>query len=168
MTKPTGDRGASAIEFALVLPLLLLILFGIIEFSILLYDKAMLTNASREGARLGIVFKAVNDPTSPYFGERDNFCTDEIAQRVRDYASANLITFATGVTPTIRTFCAADCMNFTECETCPATITEGQCLRVLVTYDYNFLVLQVLTGLFPGTTWPELLTIQADTVMRME
>lgn len=162
MRKLTGDRGASAVEFALILPLLLLILFGIIEFSILFYDKAMLTNASREGARLGIVFRADTN------GDRSNFCRDEIAQRVRDYASSNLITFATGVTPTVRTFCAADCANFTECETCPATITEGQCLRVLVTYNYNFLVLQGLAGLFPGANWPGFLTIQADTVMRME
>jgi len=47
--------GVSAVEFAIVLPLLILVLFGIIEFSLILYDKAMLTNASREGARAGIV-----------------------------------------------------------------------------------------------------------------
>ena len=51
------EEGASAIEFALVLPLLLVLVFGIIEFSILFYDKAMLTNASREGARVGIVYR---------------------------------------------------------------------------------------------------------------
>jgi Flp pilus assembly protein TadG len=50
-----SQRGAAVVEFAFVLPLLLVILFGIIEFSFLLYDKAMLTNASREGARVGIV-----------------------------------------------------------------------------------------------------------------
>ena len=33
-----------------------MLLFGIIEFGIILYDKAMITNASREGARAGIVF----------------------------------------------------------------------------------------------------------------
>ncbi|HKK00735.1 MAG TPA: TadE/TadG family type IV pilus assembly protein, partial [Desulfuromonadales bacterium] len=53
--KRRHERGASAVEFALVLPLLLVILFGIIEFGFILYDKAMITNASREGARAGIV-----------------------------------------------------------------------------------------------------------------
>ena len=48
-----GNNGASAVEFAVVLPLLVLP-FGIIEFSLALYDKAMITNASREGARAGI------------------------------------------------------------------------------------------------------------------
>jgi Flp pilus assembly protein TadG len=38
-----------------VLPILILILFGIIEFGFLLYDVAVVTNASREGARYGIV-----------------------------------------------------------------------------------------------------------------
>ena len=52
----SNANGAAAVEFAIVVPLLLLLLFGIIEFSLLLYNKAMLTNASREGARFGIVY----------------------------------------------------------------------------------------------------------------
>ena len=40
------QRGAALVEFTLVVPLLLMILFGIIEFSVLLYDKAVVTNAS--------------------------------------------------------------------------------------------------------------------------
>ena len=51
-----NQSGASAIEFAFLLPVLLLFLFGIIEFSVLFYNKAMITNASREGARAGINF----------------------------------------------------------------------------------------------------------------
>ena len=50
-----SESGASAVEFALLLPVLMLILFGIIEFGMALYRQAILTNASREGARLGIV-----------------------------------------------------------------------------------------------------------------
>ena len=54
-TKLRSESGASAVEFALLLPVLMLILFGIIEFGFALYKQAVLTNASREGARLGIV-----------------------------------------------------------------------------------------------------------------
>jgi Flp pilus assembly protein TadG len=50
-----SESGASAVEFAILLPLLMMILFGIIEFGLALYQQAVLTNASREGARLGIV-----------------------------------------------------------------------------------------------------------------
>ena len=55
--KITEEKGASAVEFAIILPLLVVFLFGIIEFGIIFYDKAMITNASREGARKGIVFR---------------------------------------------------------------------------------------------------------------
>ena len=50
-----SESGASAVEFALLLPVLMLILFGIVEFGLALHRQAILTNASREGARLGIV-----------------------------------------------------------------------------------------------------------------
>jgi hypothetical protein len=46
------DRGAAAVEFALVLPLLLLIVFGIIDFGRALNAQITLTEAAREGARL--------------------------------------------------------------------------------------------------------------------
>jgi TadE-like protein len=46
------DRGAVAVEFALVLPLLLLLIFGIIDFGRALNAQITLTQAAREGARL--------------------------------------------------------------------------------------------------------------------
>jgi Flp pilus assembly protein TadG len=50
-----NERGASAVEFAILLPVLMLILFGTIEFGMVMYSREILTNASREGARAGIV-----------------------------------------------------------------------------------------------------------------
>jgi uncharacterized membrane protein len=46
------DRGATAVEFALLLPLLLLVLFGMVDFGRMLNDQITLTQAAREGARL--------------------------------------------------------------------------------------------------------------------
>jgi Flp pilus assembly protein TadG len=46
------DRGATAVEFALLLPLLLLIVFGIVDFGRALNAQITLTQAAREGARL--------------------------------------------------------------------------------------------------------------------
>jgi len=51
------QQGAEVVEFAIASILLFLILFGIIELSVALFDKATLTNASREGARTGILFR---------------------------------------------------------------------------------------------------------------
>jgi Flp pilus assembly protein TadG len=47
-----ADRGATAVEFALLLPLLLLIVLGIVDFGRMLNAQVTLTQAAREGARL--------------------------------------------------------------------------------------------------------------------
>ena len=50
--RTTRDRGAVAVEFALVVPVLLLIVFGIIDFGRALNAQIVLTGAAREGVRL--------------------------------------------------------------------------------------------------------------------
>jgi Flp pilus assembly protein TadG len=50
-----GSRGQSLVEMALTLPLLLLLVFGIIEFGRILNAYIVVTNAAREGARYGAV-----------------------------------------------------------------------------------------------------------------
>jgi len=55
-----SDRsGAAAVEFALVLPLLVLILFGIVEFAAAWHARQLITNAAREGARVAVVGNAL-------------------------------------------------------------------------------------------------------------
>ena len=46
-----SDRGAAAVEFALVFPILILVLIGIIEYGSVFNTQLMLTSAAREGAR---------------------------------------------------------------------------------------------------------------------
>ena len=53
--KASSQIGSAVVEFAIILPILFLVLFGIIEFGLLFANKQMLVTASREGARLGIV-----------------------------------------------------------------------------------------------------------------
>ena len=54
-----NDRGAAAVEFAIVLPMLLLLLLGIMEFGRAYNVQLTLTNAAREGVR---VMAITNDP----------------------------------------------------------------------------------------------------------
>ena len=49
------EDGAAAVEFALLLPLLVLLLFGMIEFGFALNTRIQATNAAREAARLAVV-----------------------------------------------------------------------------------------------------------------
>lgn len=50
-----SERGAAAVEMALVLPVLILFIGGIVDFSRAYYTQIMLTNAAREGTRAAIV-----------------------------------------------------------------------------------------------------------------
>lgn len=54
-----GPAGAAAVEFALVLPLFLVVMFGVLEFGLLMYAKGIITQGSREGARYGVVFNVI-------------------------------------------------------------------------------------------------------------
>ncbi len=52
---PKARRGTTTVEFALVAPLLIFLLFGIIEFGIMVKDVVGLNQAAREGARVAAV-----------------------------------------------------------------------------------------------------------------
>ncbi|ACX52170.1 TadE family protein [Ammonifex degensii KC4] len=49
------EKGQAAVELALTLPLLLLILFALVEFGRVFFAYLVITNAAREGARLAAV-----------------------------------------------------------------------------------------------------------------
>jgi len=52
-----NEKGASAVELALVLPILLMLLFGIFQFGLVFNSYLAVTHAAREGARLASVDK---------------------------------------------------------------------------------------------------------------
>jgi Flp pilus assembly protein TadG len=57
-----NQQGQSMTEFALVLPILALLLFGVIQFGIVFNNYITLTDAVRAGARKGAVGRHLNNP----------------------------------------------------------------------------------------------------------
>ena len=56
LRRPThDDEGAVLIEFAIVIGLFFLLVFGMVDFGLAINTKTQITNAGREGARLGTV-----------------------------------------------------------------------------------------------------------------
>lgn len=50
-----NEKGASAVEFALILPILIILVFGIVQFGIAFNNYITITHAAREGARIAAV-----------------------------------------------------------------------------------------------------------------
>ena len=120
-----NQRGVAAVEFALILFPLVLLVFGTIEFSTLLYDKAMITNASREGARAGIVFSDPRIPDGDIVNVVSTYCGDHMISLGGDSSVSTTITRAGDA--------------------------SGDSLTVRVSYVYNFLVLpNLMTSLSDG------------------
>ena len=79
-------RGAAVVEFALVLPIFFLMVFGMIEFGRLVMVRQVLTNASREGARIGVL---------------DGATADEVESVVEGYLTSASIPFTAGTIMTV-------------------------------------------------------------------
>lgn len=143
------ERGGSLVEFAVVLPILFIALFGVVEVGILLYDKAMITNASREGARAGIVYDTAfrNDDESVNSGA----VAAKVNEVVANY-QGYLISFGSGSTLTVEVSVGG---------------ATGDPLRVTVRYPFRFLAFSNVLALFGGSA-ADLVTLTAETVMRLE
>jgi len=140
-----GERGVTAIEFGLLAPFLFMLLFGIIEFGVLLFDKAMITNACREGARAGMVLMPDH-----FGGQNGRLPTAQIEAVVNNYVQNHLISFGSGSSaPTV---------------TVQDTIESfGDALTVRVDYQYDFLVLPNFATSLTGP-----INLSAEVVMRKE
>jgi Flp pilus assembly protein TadG len=58
------ERGQTVTEFAMVLPILLIILFGIVQLGIAFNHYVTITDATRAGARKAVVSRQTSNPTS--------------------------------------------------------------------------------------------------------
>lgn len=112
------DRGAAAVEFAIVAPLLFLLVFAIIDFGFGFHAWDATQNAAREGARYAA--------TSSNQGQITSRATQS-ASFLSDPVAVSLQCAKVGTT------------NFGGCEANGADWDEGDLVRVTVEYDYEFM-----------------------------
>ena len=136
----SGEAGVELIEFALVFPLLLLVVLGIVDYGFMFQRFEALTNAAREGARVASL---------PGYGQVD------VEDRIASYLAA-------GGVPT-------DAGNPAITVT-PTTILNGggtwAATTVSLSYDHDYLFINSLVGWFGGALGPP--TLFAEATMRNE
>jgi Flp pilus assembly protein TadG len=137
-----GERGASAVEFALLLPFLLLLVGGIIDLGRLFYTQNIVVNAAREGARM----MALGYPQTSASGASADQRIGQamIAYQGTGYTTAYTYKDHTGTTVTGST---------AKCPTSNPDPNDRIAVRVTVT-GFNYLLLGGVSNLFGGALIP--------------
>jgi hypothetical protein len=143
------NDGAAAVEFAIVLPLFIVLTFGIIEFGIVLYNKALITNASREGARFGILYTDPPKEEATLETEVETRVQNKLGVDPDNPSDSRLISLGGSAVPVISSALIID--------------DPDDYLEVTVTYPYDFLL---VPSFVPGL--PDIMNIATTTIMRME
>jgi Flp pilus assembly protein TadG len=86
------QRGAVLVEMAIVIPILLFMFVGVVDYALILREYQILQNAAREGARISVL-KSYEMKTAPTTAARNQMLAD-IRARVVDYLAQEQITVA--------------------------------------------------------------------------
>lgn len=168
------ENGASLVELAIIAPLLLILLFGILEFGALLYDYVMLRNLSREFARSAATFYVNPSSSNPQDLPCSKACSDVVSLLNKNPIIINFVN-------------PLDSKNPIQCGSCdnrsPATensINMSVCCREIydsggrsgghiysaqAAYKFQFLVFEKLVNFLNGG---DSLSITAQSTMRDE
>jgi len=120
-----NQKGAHMVEFSIIALVFFTLIFGIIEFGLLIYNQQVITNAGREAARFGVVARPIDSKIQ----------SQEIVQEAVDYAENFIITFGDKNFEAQATFESNEnyCREFKDV------------LTVEVSHDYSFVFLPFAT-----------------------
>jgi Flp pilus assembly protein TadG len=147
-----SERGQAVIEMALTLPLLLVVAFGIIDFGFMFQRYEVVTNAAREGARLGVL---------------PQYTATEAQNRALDYLRG------AGITGKVRT-CGGLEVRHTMCArmtTSTVTVAGSSPAKtvsqvtMVVEYDHDYSFVGPFMKLF-GSTWGTIRLRSASSMRR--
>ena len=126
LKKTKRQAGSTGIEMALVFPALLLVLFGVVEAGVGVYDQNVIAQASQEAAREGAA------------QTRSRMSALDIMNVAQNYASDKLITFGSSDSVAV----AVDRSSGTK---------SGDPLTVTVSYPYNGLAIAKIVNALSGS-----------------
>ena len=139
MTRGRGrrhERGASAVEFALIVPMLILLVFGIISYGYMLSFRQGMSQGASEGARAGAVWAAAYKTTQD---------------------SARIAAATTQVNNALGSY-GVSCTSGATCTITIGACGTAKCVTVTVSYPYES---KPLTPSFPLIPLPETLSYTA-------
>jgi Flp pilus assembly protein TadG len=136
------EEGGVLVEFALVVPILLVIFAGIIDFGLMMQRREVVTNAAREGARIAVL---------------PNYALADVQARVNAYLNNGLATGASANATTTMTNVSIPV------STGPAV----QARQVEVAYTSSYTILGPVMSLVGGSNFGAI-TLRARSTMRME
>jgi Flp pilus assembly protein TadG len=136
-----ADSGAELIELAIALPILLLVTAGVVDLGILFQHYEVVTNAAREGARVGVL---------------SDFTVAQVQNRAKDYLKASGLTAAA----------PAPVVTYS---TVPvgAGGPSISVVKVVVQYPHQFVFLGPAAALVGGSSLANI-TLAASATMRRE
>lgn len=136
-----SEKGAALLEAAITVPIILLISVGIFEFGRAYQTWQVLTNAAREGARVGVIAGTTDDA---------------VKNRVVAYMTGGALKDATATMVTVTRGVAL-------------TGTTDTGTRVVINYPFAFMVLNPVVKLIsPSSTTGAPITMQSSALMRNE
>lgn len=134
-------HGAELIELAMVLPILLAIIGGVIDFGFMFQRWEVVTNAAREGARVRVL---------PGYSNADAA------------ARANTYLTAAGLTPNVAP-------SVVQTSIAPGAGAAAQpAFTVTVSYNHTFVILGPILRLLPGARTLSTVTLTGTSTMRSE
>jgi len=134
-----SESGQAILELAFTLPLLLVVVMGIFDFGLMFQRFEVVTNAAREGARVGVL---------------PNYTTDDAIARAQQYLTSGGLTGGATIDANVVP------VNF------GSPLKTVYSVTVTVQYVHNYAFIGPILNLFGGSLGS--VTLQAVSTMRLE
>jgi Flp pilus assembly protein TadG len=150
-----GCRGVTIVEFALVLPMILILIFSIVDFGMYFFIQHTLQFATREGVRLALVGGTLNDDAGDPMSREAS-----VIKTITDHAkmAVNPTRLSISIYPV-----NSDYTDPVDWEDLQNAGSPGSYMRVKTRYDYRFIT-PLIGALMPNGS----LRVQAQATYRNE